>query len=567
MQWGMRWRDRCWRRWKHVHNAILELRALNLCLEDKAQQRRRKLRAAIASEALHEWLAAANDCRHQRLATTLDQRWRQRVVLSALRCWRQRAAWWSDSFLLKSYRAPEILARWSKRRVSAALLCLRPAFCAILKYATRRKSALRKADEIASGRPSVAALCARVFSSWVQVRYALPLKQSAGGRLGAVKRRAIRHDARTHVHESALEETRAGLVRWFPADQHPFRLCPPSEPPTPTLVVNEGGDGDLDCSDGNDAELSVCDESLTLVSKHFPVQSPHHQDAVNYDLRRTAPPQHCCLERGPQEEEVDAVRTLQVVPATPPRFPLSEFNSADTPDSSLSRRSKAETVERRCQSESSEAELHHCSPQPTASVLSVPRKDTPCRRKLSIMAASEGAAPCADLSTSHGIGVLMSDIGLVQAMRHVNPGGQNVFNPFSRKMMPAYYPTTLFLDEFLRLPASDSFLQHPLLIKTVAHPDLPRHAHDYPDPLCPDTWRGSVRTAREDKTSPLAMIDGAAALAFLARIFPQSLRSSLQRDGCTEPEREHKHLEKEQEWARPTLVIQRYVENPLLLDG
>lgn len=181
------------------------------------------------------------------------------------------------------------------------------------------------------------------------------------------------------------------------------------------------------------------------------------------------------------------------------------------------------------------------------------------------MTASEGAAPSADLSSSHGIGVLMSDIGLVQAMQQVNPGGQNVFNPFSRKMMPAYYPTTLFLDEFLRLPASDSFLQHPLLIKTVAHPDLPRHAHDGPG-----TWRGSARAAREDKTSPLAMIDGAAALACLARLFPQSLRSSLlpqQWDGCTESERAQEHVEEKQERTRPTLVIQRYVENPLLLDG
>jgi len=45
--WGKQWKERCWRRWRHVHGAIIELRLRHVCLESKCHVLYTKFAAGV----------------------------------------------------------------------------------------------------------------------------------------------------------------------------------------------------------------------------------------------------------------------------------------------------------------------------------------------------------------------------------------------------------------------------------------------------------------------------------------------------------------------------------------
>ena len=593
LQRGTRRRDRCWRRWRHGHRAIYELRARNGQLEEARQTIWRRTCAILLAAALRGWLAEVQGVRLQRLGATLDRRWQQRVAAHSLWSWRRRAAWWSDSFVLKSYRDPATLARWSHLRVSSALLLLRPAFCGFVKYAAQTKHAGREAAAMARRVRSASSLCGHAFSSWVRLLHALPSPHaSVGNGPDALKKptsgRARAH-ASTSSHADALQAARGRLVRWVPTEGHPFRFYPASaEVLAPASIDNDSAVAESDeaeplvCfAESDEAEPLVCfDDSRILTPECFPVRSRVAADDAAEETPRVAPPRAHCQERRPgqrwRKEDANLVPATPVSPATPPCRPLLEISIlSSTPNSALS---KAETIERPraremsdpafknellsdCTAPEGDASVRTCNWQAAASGKHLGQP----RQALSGIAASQGATLFADLRSSAGIGVLLSGVGLAQVMRNANVRG--VVNPFTREALSEYYPTTMLLDEFLRLPASDSFLQRPLLIKALP-PGAPAPAREHLSPLTLAAPARHQRAPAATKTESFAVVDGAAALAHIGRLAPHSLRCSL-------PAREledsggvgSEGRSAGEEYPRPCFLIQKYIDNPLLIHG
>jgi len=162
----------------------------------------------------------------------------------------------------------------------------------------------------------------------------------------------------------------------------------------------------------------------------------------------------------------------------------------------------------------------------------------------------------------------------------------------------ACYPPTLLLDEFLRLPASDPFLQKPLILKNLPQSSYLRTthtpdrrvgaAHDdvsvHPDVICPcphathDSLRlasfeeAAAHETRQRPSSTLVVADGAAALACICRVAPALVRSS--EGGCmasgSEGGRAREGISRNGllafEGVSPVLV-QHYITNPFLING
>ena len=119
--------SRCWRRWKHVHLAIQQLRDKHWRLESHRLVIHAKLQARLAQRVLAHWHPLAHHLAGLRLDFTLDAHRQHRLASSCFAAWRQVVAWWASSSLLKSYRCPQVVARWSALRVKETVGVMRHA--------------------------------------------------------------------------------------------------------------------------------------------------------------------------------------------------------------------------------------------------------------------------------------------------------------------------------------------------------------------------------------------------------------------------------------------------------
>ena len=165
-RWSGRWISRCWRRWRHVQAAIAELRG---------QQRRRqavgaafcqRLRAAAGRAIIGRWKEAARMGSMRLAAAEMLSRRDTRVVQEGFEGWRQRAAWWSDSWCLSSYRAPRMLAAWTAMRAAAAAASTAAAWLALRRYIFRVWDSRRRAEEMAQRQGAATEVAVRAWAGW-----------------------------------------------------------------------------------------------------------------------------------------------------------------------------------------------------------------------------------------------------------------------------------------------------------------------------------------------------------------------------------------------------------------
>lgn len=175
--------------------------------------------------------------------------------------------------------------------------------------------------------------------------------------------------------------------------------------------------------------------------------------------------------------------------------------------------------------------------------------------------SSAGGAPVAN--KIKGLEALTSSIGLLITLRararFLENMGKSTMNPFTRKAQEAYYPPTLLLDEFLRLSASDPFLQSPLIIKNLRPSS------------CPNTTREAQaheHTAiKRHSWSSIVVADGAEALVCICKVAPEQVRTSQPlepHDQRHTPNQPLPHLPLPP--ASP-LLVQHYISNPFLMNG